>query len=306
MYTHPVRVEFGERNLFCIGLGLMVGCFSEPPPVSGDASGEAASTAAMGTEGDSSEGATSTPTSTPTGAEAGSDSGSSGTDTINGTGSTGTDGFGTADTGTGFADTGVGTGSDPDCTTIYLNFGGVTLSDGPEDDATQNISSIGFPELLGPALQGFAGDADAVADAVSDHVEAFNVCVVTQRPDRGDYEMIVVTDSPPPLQFVTALSPAADCGNSNPHEISFVFSSGGGNVALAASSRIGFHIGLENGGDPADIMGPAGHPGPEFLETCTMLDNPPPACGNQHAEYCEAGGQNSFRELLDAFGPSIP
>lgn len=309
MYTHRVRGEIGERGLFCVVLGLAVGCFSEPPPVNNDASSEGASTAAMGTEGDAGEGSESA-TSTQTAGEAGSESNSSGESA--GTDSNGTEGTGTGDTGTdgGRTDTGVGTGSGVGCTgtVVYLNFDGVTLTAGPEDDATENISSITFTELIDTPLQPYSSDTAAVINAVSEHVAAFNVCLVTERPAARDFEMIVVTDTEPPINLVTALSAIADCGNSNPSEISFVFgSSGVENVIPAVSSRIGFHIGLENGTDPADIMGPAGSKSPQFLDSCSQLNNPALAtCSAQHATHCGAGGQNSFQELLAAFGAAPP
>ncbi len=284
-------------------MSLATGCFSDPPPVSNGGT----SSEATGTEGNSAESTTSTSTEGEAESERSGSGGTSG-----GTGSTGTDGFGTQgsgidpDTEGETENTGADTGNVEDCAaTVYLNFDGVTLTAGGVDNSAQNVSAIGFEELTQGPLMPFAGPTDPIVAAVSDHLSPFNVCLVTTRPASGDYEMVVITSSEPPLKFVTALSATADCGNSNMREISFVFGLDAADLATAISSRVGFHIGLENATNPADIMGPPGAPGPEFIDVCSELNNPP-TCVAQHATHCDAGEQNSFRELLGAFGPANP
>lgn len=308
-YTPSMLPKIEQCCVTCVLMGLATGCFSEPPPVGDDASSGGTSTATTGTEGSSAQ----TTASTLTEGEADSGPSSSGEDTVGRTDSTGTESVGTLGSGTDAdtegetEDTGTDTGRLESCTVIYLNFDGVTLTPGNADDATLDISSVGLDELTGGPLLPYAGDAPPIVSAVSDHLGSFDVCLVTERPNTGDYEMVVITGTESPFGGAIALSPGADCGNSNRREISFVFGSNGAipGLAEAVSSRIGFHIGLENGTQPADLMGPPGHPGPTFLDQCTEL-NAPPACGAQHATHCDAGSQNSFQELLDAFGSSDP
>lgn len=300
MYSDLVVCEAGGRGLFCVAMSLAMGCFAESQTINGDESGGADTAAVMTATDDGGEDVGSTSNG---GAEADPDS--SGEGSAGATGSPGTMG---ADT-EGGVDTGTDTDSPkrPPCSVVFLNFDGVTLTPG-EDDATLNTSSIFFSELFDVPLMPFGPGAPEVADLVRAHLDPFNVCVVTDRPDGGDYDMVVVTSTPSPVKGSLAVSSVSDCGNVNKRDVSVVFDSAPAiDIAAAASSRVGFHVGLESGTDPADIMGPAGNSDALFLDRCTpLLNTAMPSCAPQHAANCTPGNQNSFRELHDALGPAPP
>jgi hypothetical protein len=64
---------------------------------------------------------------------------------------------------------------------------------------------------------------------------------------------------------------------------------------------------------PTDILNPVTEGGdPAFIDECakivsnTALDPSSGVCNTVHTRFCEAGQQNSYREMLYLFGPAIP
>ena len=79
---------------------------------------------------------------------------------------------------------------------VYLNFDGVTLTDGATSDATQNRASwMQIPTgTVPPFLQGQANRAtiiQAITNGVVAQLSQFPITVVTTRPATGPYVMIV-------------------------------------------------------------------------------------------------------------------
>jgi MYXO-CTERM domain-containing protein len=194
--------------------------------------------------------------------------------------------------------------------TIYVELDGSTLTHGSADDARANVTSI--VELAGVAAP-FGGDSaerEAVLTAVRDDFAAFDVRIVAERPTTGEYVMAVVTPTNP---FGDGVSGAAviDCADeAGPNGVVFAFFGAGEapavDVASAISQEVGHSLGLEHVTDAADLLYPfATGADPYFNDDCVTL-SAAAACPEQHAAYCEgADEQNSFAELLAAFGPSV-
>ncbi|MEM6996585.1 MAG: Ig-like domain-containing protein [Myxococcota bacterium] len=198
----------------------------------------------------------------------------------------------------------------PTPATIYINFDGPTLTAGPADDAAADVTAIAE---LGDRVEAFGDDAatrQAVLEAVRADFAPFDVRVVDSRPGGGDYMMAVVTPTNP---FGAEVSGAAvtDCFDAaGRRDVVFAFFEAGGapalEIASTISQEIGHAVGLEHVQDAADVLYPfATGFDPYFNDTCLTL-SAAANCAEQHAVFCDgADEQNSFAELLDAFGSSV-
>jgi len=127
--------------------------------------------------------------------------------------------------------------------TVYLNFDGVTLTQGAED-ASQNTSSvIANAGTIPPLLDGVPGRNTvivATAAGVEQVLSPFDVAVVTTRPATGPYQMIVfggvgtllgVPDTPSRYLI--------DCASGPASQIGFVFDKGGSAETMASLAIAG-------------------------------------------------------------------
>lgn len=181
---------------------------------------------------------------------------------------------------------------------LYVNFDGVTLEEG-DDDARTNTTSIG---PLAGDLQPFGGGAQPAE--IVDELEVlwgdFDVAITDARPNDGDYTMVVVTPTNP-LPGSLGISPV-DCGNANPNNIAFVFTSAAAGQASALIARmisreVAHTFGLDDVASAADIMNEGLiEIDATFTDVCAPLGSGV-ACPSQHADACPGGGQNSAAEL---------
>ncbi|MBC8070672.1 MAG: Ig-like domain-containing protein, partial [Deltaproteobacteria bacterium] len=195
---------------------------------------------------------------------------------------------------------------------IFVNFDGATLTDG-WDDSTSNVTQIG--ECAGNfAAYGEGAKRDAVMQAVRDDWSAYNVILVDDRPDSGDYTMNMTGPSNPFGGGVLGIAPL-DCDDSQTHNnITYAFHSINDNfdastTATTIGQEVAHSYGLEHVDEPGDIMNPFNAGGdPSFTDVCLgIVADGGIVCGSQHAAECGSSSQqNSHQELLTLFGPSMP
>ncbi len=193
--------------------------------------------------------------------------------------------------------------------TIFINFDGPALHSTAVDDASVDGTAIAE---LARAVQPFGGDGpqrQAVLEAVRADFAPFDVRVVDTRPGSGDYMMAVVTPDNP---FGDGVSGAAitDCfDQAGRRDVVFAFFAAGDapalDVASTISQEVGHALGLEHVDDAADVLYPfATGFDPYFNDTCLALSSAA-TCAQQHAAFCDRDDeQNSYAELLAAFGSS--
>lgn len=197
----------------------------------------------------------------------------------------------------------------PDPWIIFVNFDGAMLTAGM-DSAQNNVTQI-------PGLEGmFApyGDGDkrsAVVQAVIADWAAYNMQIVDQRPDTGEYVMNMTGPTNPFGGGVLGIAPV-DCFNMQTHSnITFAFHSvddmfSAPITATTIGQEVAHSFGLEHVDQPADIMNPYNAGGdPTFIDECIPIVGGA-TCGPQHTANCPDGlEQNAHQELLAMFGPAV-
>jgi hypothetical protein len=78
--------------------------------------------------------------------------------------------------------------------------------------------------------------------------------------------------------------------------------------ATTVGQEVAHSYGLEHVDEPADVMNPVNAGGdPSFMDECLALSGGGGMCAMQHEAECGNGTtQNSHKELLKLFGPSVP
>ncbi len=192
---------------------------------------------------------------------------------------------------------------------IFVQFDEIELTMGGEDSKT-NQSSIsgGVFESFGDSTMARA----AVMEAVKQDWEAYDILIVDERPEFGDYTMNVTSPTNPFGGGVLGIAPL-DCFDMMTHNnITFAFhSANDGFGPVTAATTIGQEVahsyGLEHVDDPTDIMNPVNAGGdPTFKDECLPVVAGG-MCGAMHEEACgDMQQQNSHLELLAIFGTSAP
>lgn len=270
---------------------VVVGCNSGSPGADLD-NDELTSTTSVGGESDTEPGAASSSTNTDSVDADGSTSGTTGRGTETDGGDATAEGSG-ASSGTPNDSSDGGLPPDSDVV-IFLNFEGITLTEGP-DDSSLDQTEVG---LLVGEHQPFEGDSEPVLEGVSEFWSDFGVAVTDERPASGDYTMVVV-GAPGPALDATAL----DCGNANSRSVAAVFegrSMGAGFPAFLVGKinhQIGWSLGLETVTNRTDFMNfPRGS---ASVNMCVPIQSEP-SCPRVHAQHCPAGEQNSYAEVVAA------
>lgn len=196
--------------------------------------------------------------------------------------------------------------------TFYLNYDGVQLNPGGDDNAATNTTMF---QEWGGNYQPYGNGAKRMASlqaALTDWAP-YAVTITDQRPN-GVYTMCVNTPTNIYGGGVLGVAPL-DCNDSNGANIVFAFHSDNDQFTAATqattmSQEIAHAFGLEHVNFPNDIMNPTNEGAdPKFLDQCIAIVPDPNfgiLCGQQHQQFCGGSQQNSHQELLWLFGAAAP
>jgi len=170
-----------------------------------------------------------------------------------------------------------------------------------------------FDGYAGP----FAGNAAQrmnILQATRKTLADFGVRVVARRPpDDTDYTMVIYGDLGE--QSFAGIAPYIDCEDLRSNDTSFTRGFAGSNTGSTVILQEAAHTwGLEHVDGPFDVLNPfkAANNSQSFLDEClpivanTDLEPTPGSCNQIHTLFCDAGYQNSYREMLHLFGPHVP
>lgn len=193
---------------------------------------------------------------------------------------------------------------------IFVNFDGETLTAGA-DSAQNNVTQIpGLEGVFAPYGEG--AKRDAVIQAVVADWNAYNIIVVDERPDEGEYVMNMTGPTNPFGGGVLGIAPV-DCWNQTTHSnITFAFHSVDDSFSPAVTAttigqEVAHSFGLEHVDEPQDIMNPQNAGGdPSFIDECIVIVGGA-NCADQHMQFCPDGAlaQNAHAELLAMFGAAV-
>jgi len=218
----------------------------------------------------------------------------------------------------------IGLGHEPDVqeafdspTVLFVNFDGPFMNAGCGNSSQQDCSTI-FPNTQFSPSPADAATRAAVVQATREDVVDFGVIVVGERPPEGNpYAMVVVgTPAGGGPAGVGGVAPGIDCGNNNPNITSFSFLvNSSANIQATVIHQEAAHTwGLEHVDDPTDNLFPSvgGINDPKYQDVCsqvvsdTMLNPTGSGCNSVHTLFCDPNNQNSYREMLQIFGPPVP
>lgn len=192
---------------------------------------------------------------------------------------------------------------------FFLNFEGPTISAGAVDDARIDQTAV-LSVAQDYQPYGDAGDEALLLGLVQEDFAAVNVLVTDERPDSGDYTMVVVSPSNPFGAAVLTYSSGVDCTNANPNNVVFAFFGTATTLpptsqANLISSIIGISLGFERITNEAanDVMYQyVQGADASFVDACLDLREAVPVqCPVQHEIHCPEGQQNSHAELTAFF-----
>ncbi len=197
---------------------------------------------------------------------------------------------------------------------LYINFDGAVLRRGCGNDSRHDCSSLAdlFDGYVGPFV-GTESRRVAIVQAVRKDLVDFGIRPVTRRPPEGaDYTMVLYGDLG--TQDFAGIAPYIDCANQWENDTCFAGAFQGYNIGSTIILQEAAHTwGLEHVNDPFDNLHPfVAQATPSFRDRCnkivsnTDLVEVGGVCNVVHEKFCDAGYQNSYRELLDLFGPAIP
>jgi hypothetical protein len=194
----------------------------------------------------------------------------------------------------------------PHGVTVYLNREGGTIGAG-DDDASQNVSSVidGYADSVKvPAWKGGEKRWGQVVECVKQGFADFNVDVVTERPDGGDYIMMMVGGRPSLVGYgssVGGVSPYT--GEVVPDAVGFVFAAGDDydleGVCIGILHEVGHTLGLDHESkceDPMSYSWDCEKSWQDVDSPCGEDEDSERACGNGDAT------QNSYRMLAANVG----
>lgn len=202
---------------------------------------------------------------------------------------------------------------------LFVNFDGADMnacSSGPQN----NCSSLFFGTVL--PYSGDAAKRATVVQIVRARVEDFGVTVTDTRPGSGDYDMEMVGDwaGAGDQEFAGVAPGPIDCNDSRGGQVSFTLEASGTSDGIAEIilQEVAHTWGLEHIDDQQDLLYPTTQGQNKiFKDECLQivrLENdgvtvtPTGAsCGFVHSQFCGSNTmQNSYQELLNLFGPSVP
>jgi hypothetical protein len=190
--------------------------------------------------------------------------------------------------------------------TLFINFDGAILSPG-WDNSAGNMSSLVWAQdlesLTVPEFANGIASRDKIVQCIKDGYAPFAIDVVTERPARGDYIMVVVGGSNDMLGYhgsTSGVSPFT--GSLIEDAIVFVFAESvdnrSGAICDTAVHESGHALGLDHAYLCEDPMSYLFGCGPKSFQDVDAY------CGEYDARACEGGSetQNSYQYLATTFG----
>lgn len=145
--------------------------------------------------------------------------------------------------------------------TVYLNFDGQALQQGPSDATMNRASWMAIAAGTAPPYLNGNGNRNAVIQTIVDGVRTqlsqFPITVVTTRPITRSYVMIVFGGQMNQVgsRYTGAVN-QLDCDDQRPNDVAWISDSVGPTQAVInyAIGAIGFGLGLTATTDPTDCM----------------------------------------------------
>ena len=158
---------------------------------------------------------------------------------------------------------GTATGGEGAPQKVFVEFDGIVLEQGNEDATTNTSSAIAAN--LSPYRLGVADRELQITQVLSELdaiLEPFRLDVVTERPEVGRYDMIVIGGTPQEAGLSAGLGgvAAVDCSNTTPNKIVVVFgnsfpaSFGGDTMASLAIAGLGSSQGIPSSNVADDCL----------------------------------------------------
>lgn len=191
----------------------------------------------------------------------------------------------------------------------YLNFDGavITKRPGASDAATNGSPLCGgtFPSFdHAPYGQDRAKVLAQVLAKVRALVSDFDLRVVTARPAKGPYNMVVLGGLPTQCGYTMGIGGLAplDCHNAQSRDVAFIFSAGITHLdllAVATVHELGHTFGLPHSDEGCDVMSPVYCPGggKKFLDKQM-------AVWPDHKGRCGLTSTNSYQAMYNVLGPA--
>ncbi len=196
---------------------------------------------------------------------------------------------------------------------LFVNFDGAQMNFCGNNDPVGDCSTI-FQGVVLP----YSGDAvkrASVIQVLRQRVTDFGITVTDLRPDAAPYDMEMVGNWQGEQPMFAGVAPNIDCFDNDGPEVSFTLESANtaDGIAEVVWQEAAHTWGLEHVDDPTDLLYPTtSGSNKQFRDTCskivedTMLNPSSGYCNQMHTQFCDSGWQNSYQELLELFGESIP
>jgi hypothetical protein len=144
--------------------------------------------------------------------------------------------------------------------TVYLNFDGQALIQGPSDATLDQAQWMNIPIGAAPAYRLTDTGRDlaiqTIVDGVTKQLAQFPITVTRMRPGSGNYVMIVYGGNAGVVgsNFTAAVN-QLDCGDTHPNDVAWIADSVTGQRAINTTiGAIGFGLGLTATTDTRDCM----------------------------------------------------
>jgi len=199
-------------------------------------------------------------------------------------------------------------------TTVYVNFDGIQLTECNPSDSRRDCSWYNFEDAF-PPFSGSIQTKVGVLQAMRNDVSDYGIRVTAQRPESGDYTMVVYGGTEKDYGALGS-APAGDCDDSVPNQIAFAHLDGELNEWVNGGSTTALHEaahswGLDHIEFEGSIMFPSGNNSPTYFRTeCdvmvedTDLNPGEAACPEVNMAQCgDPNLQNAAARLTRLFGP---
>lgn len=200
-------------------------------------------------------------------------------------------------------------------TTLYVNFEGVDLDECNPSDSRRDCSWYNYEQPF-PPFSGTVQTQIGVLQAMRADVADYGIRVTAQRPERGNYTMVVYGGTEAEYGALGS-APAGDCDDDVPNQIAFAHLDGDLNAWVNGGATTALHEaahswGLDHIDAEGSIMFPSGNNSPTyFRDACdpmvqdVELKPGQSSCPELNMAHCgDSNRQNAAARLTRLFGPA--